>query len=280
MSHDDDYADYAVSEPGTRTRFAEGDTDDRYDGGPRRGGRVSPSRATVTVMGVVVLLVAAIAFANRSGNSTDDGENTADPGTRTQPTAPTGDSPVTTSTDGIPSGFPQTAKGAQSAAANYTVSLAGAGMFDDDERADIVRALYVPDVAEARLSALDKVYDEPDFLQRIGLEEDGSAPTGTTFVSRVNPVGTSVKAYGDDGTAKIAVWYSALFGLAGEDSENPVTEGWYTTTYELRWADSDWKVSDYTQKDGPVPVGRDQTASSAEDMAKAVEEFGGFTYAR
>jgi hypothetical protein len=278
MSHDDDYVDYATPEPGTRTRFAEGDTDARY-GGPRRGGRMSPSRAMATVVGVVVLLIAAIAFANRSGDSPDEGKTTADPDTNTQPTSPTGDSPVKNSTNRIPSGFPQSPEGAQSAAANYTVSLAGAGMFDDDERADLVRALYVPDVAENRLSALDEVYADPAFLQRIGLEEDGSAPTGTTFVSRINPVGTSVKAY-DDGTAKIAVWYSALFGLAGEDSENPVTESWYTTTYELRWADGDWKVSDYTQKDGPVPVGRDQTASSAEDMAKAVEEFGGFTYAR
>lgn len=278
MSHDDDYVDYATPEPGTRTRFAEGDNDARYDG-PRRGGRVSPSRAMVTVVGVVVLLIAAIAFANRSGNSPDDRENTSNPDATTQPTSPTGDSPVENPTNGIPTGFPQTAKGAQSAAANYTVSLAGAGMFDDDQRADLVRALYVPDVAETRLSALDEVYADPAFLQRIGLEEDGSAPTGTTFISRINPVGTSVKAYAD-GTAKIAVWYSALFGLAGEDSENPVTESWYTTTYELRWADGDWKVSDYTQKDGPVPVGRDQAASSAEDMAKAVEEFGGFTYAR
>ncbi|AKH83783.1 membrane protein [Streptomyces sp. CNQ-509] len=277
MSHDDDYVDYASPEPGTRTRFAEGDNDGRYD--TRRGGRVSPSRAMVTVVGVVVLLIAAIAFANRGGNTDDDPESTANPDTKAQPTAPTGDTPVKTPVNGIPTGFPHSAEGAQSAAANYTVPLAGAGMFDEDERADIVRALYVPGVAEARLSALDEVYDDPAFLQRIGLEEDGTAPTGTTFVSRINPVGASVKAYTDD-TAKIAVWYSALFGLAGEDSENPVTESWYTTTYELQWADGDWKVSDYTQKDGPVPVGRDQTASSAEDMAEAIEEFGGFTYAR
>lgn len=279
MSHDDDYVDYATPEPGTRTRFAEGDNDDRYDA-PRRGGRVSPSRAMVTVVSVVVLLISAIAFANRGGNTQDDDPDTAaNPDTNAQPTAPTGDTPATSSTNSIPTGFPQSTEGAQSAAANYTVALAGAGMFDDDERAGLVRALYAPDVAEARLSALDEVYADPAFLQRIGLEDDGSAPTGTTFVSRINPVGTSVKAYADD-TAKIAVWYSALFGLAGEDSENPVTESWYTTTYELQWTGGDWKVSDYTQKDGPVPVGRDQTASSAEDMAKAIEEFGGFTYAR
>lgn len=59
-----------------------------------------------------------------------------------------------------------------------------------------------------------------------------------------------------------------------------MSESWYTTTYQLKWINGDWKVTDFTQKDGPVPVGRDQKASTADDMTKAVEEYGGFTYAR
>jgi len=51
-------------------------------------------------------------------------------------------------------------------------------------------------------------------------------------------------------------------------------------TLQLRWANSDWKVESFSQKDGPTPVPGDSRASSADEMAKAVEEYGGFTYAR
>ncbi|MGO4754679.1 hypothetical protein AB4212_39785, partial [Streptomyces sp. 2MCAF27] len=107
----------------------------------------------------------------------------------------------------------------------------------------------------------------------------GNPPDGMTFVSRTNPVGTKVEKFEGD-TARIAVWQSLLFGIAGEGSTKPVSESWHTDTFELQWTEGDWKVTKYTQKDGPAPVGRDQAAASAEDMANAVEGFGGFTYAR
>lgn len=49
---------------------------------------------------------------------------------------------------------------------------------------------------------------------------------------------------------------------------------------KLEWAVGDWKVVTQSQKEGPAPVPGDDTASSADDMAKAVDEYGGFTYAR
>ncbi|TSB13580.1 hypothetical protein, partial [Streptomyces benahoarensis] len=187
--------------------------------------------------------------------------------------------PVDSKNGTIASGFAKTQQGAQSAAANYAVALAGVGMYAPASRQQIVKAVYAPPVAAARKSALDKIYADPNFLGRIGLKPDGSAPKGMTFVSRAIPVGTELESMKDD-TAKVAVWYSALFGLAGVESKNPVSESWYTNTFELKWTGGDWKVTDFTQKDGPAPVGRDQAAASAEDMSKAVEKFGGFTYAR
>lgn len=159
------------------------------------------------------------------------------------------------------------------------MALVSDGMFDKERRREISDAVYAPDVAAARKDDLDKVYSQESFLTSIGLNPDGKAPEGLTFISRANPVGTKIEKYLGD-TATVAVWYSALFGLAGEGSKNPVSESWYTTTYELKWTDGDWKVTDFAQKDGPVPVGRDQAASSAEEMADAVQGFGGFTYAR
>ncbi|MGW5735298.1 MULTISPECIES: hypothetical protein [Streptomyces] len=261
----------------TRTRLPEGEGggQDVYGGG-RRSGR-SSSRSLVTVVGVVVLLIAAIAFANRGGDSSGEGDDAGKkPGAN--PTAASGTKPVDGKTSGIPSGYAKTAQGAQSAAANYAVALGSADMFKADLRHRIVNTVYTPAAAD-RQASLDKVYSGKGFLAGIGLNPDGSAPKGTSFVSRIIPVGTTAKQVSGN-SATVEIWYSSLFGLAGENTKNPVSESWFTNTYELRWIGGDWKVADFKQKDGPVPVGRDQRASTADDMAKAVEEYGGFTYAR
>ncbi|RPK61499.1 hypothetical protein EES43_15310 [Streptomyces sp. ADI96-02] len=260
----------------TRTRLPDGDASHPHTRRPARN-----SRSLVTITGVVVLLIAAIAFANRGGSSNE--ETTAGaktPGTTgSAPTTPTGTKPVEGKNGTIASGFAHDEQGAQSAAANYSVVLVSDGMFDSERRRQIAQAVYAPDVATTRMDDLDKVYSDESFLSSIGLKADGAAPDGLTFISRANPIGTKVEKFQGD-TASVAVWYSALFGLAGEGSKNPVSESWYTTTYELKWIDGDWKVTDFAQKDGPVPVGRDQAASSAEEMVDAVTGFGGFTYAR
>jgi hypothetical protein len=259
MSLGDDYGDGQ-----TRTRMPV-----RCELPPRRGrGGGRSSRGLVTGVGVIVLLIAAIAFANRDGEDAPP----ADKSSAAAPTAPTGERPVS-------SGFAHDEQGAQSAAANYAVALGSAEMFDKARRDAIVNTVYDRAVAAERQAGLDRAYGNAEFLANIGLDADGSAPDGQTFVSRIIPVGTKVTEYGAD-KATVEVWYTSLFGLSGEKSTNPVTESWYTTTYELSWTDGDWKVTDFQQKDGPVPVGRDQRASTSEDMTKAVSEYGGFTYAR
>ncbi|MGW2259990.1 hypothetical protein ACWCXE_19550 [Streptomyces sp. NPDC001780] len=260
----------------TRTRLPDRTGDGH--GTPRRPAR--SSRSLITVVGVVVLLIAAIAFANRGGGggASDDPKDPASrPGSDS--TAATGVKPVTGKNGPVPSGFARDEQGAASAATNYAVALGSVEMYERQGRHSIVNAVYTPEVAAARQDDLDKVYSSEKFLTSIGLQADGTAPTGTTFVSRTNPVGSKVEKFSTD-SASVAVWYSALFGLAGEGSTNPVTESWYTNTFELKWVDGNWKVTGFTQQDGPTPVGRDQAASSAEEMADAVEQFGGFTYAR
>ncbi|MFF5767971.1 hypothetical protein ACFY8F_36355 [Streptomyces tanashiensis] len=261
----------------TRTRLPEGNSGDVY-GGARRP--VRSSRSLITVVGVVVLLIAAIAFANRGGTEPADaaGPRSGTPG-RTAPTSATGVRPVTGKNGTIPTGYAHDDQGAQSAATNYAVALGSVEMFVTATRNEIVTTVYAPDVAGSRQGELDRAYSDKDLLTSIGLRQDGTAPQGMTFISRVIPVGSKVESYNDN-SATVAVWYSSLFGIAGEASKNPVSEAWYTDTFELRWVGGDWKVTKSTQKDGPVPVGRDQRASSAQDMEKAVGEFGGFTYAR
>lgn len=280
MSYGDDYDDVrsrrlpVQGRAGTRTRLPEEEE-------PARRPAASPRRSLVTVVSVIVLLLAAIVIANRTGG--DGGGGSDEPGggggEAGEATAPSGERPVDTEPGAIPGGFAQTERGAQSAAANYAVLLEGEGMFDAEQRRAIVETVYAPDVAAGRADDLDAAYTDPGFLDSVGLEADGQPPPGMDFVSRVLPVGTSVEEFGD-GTARVAVWYSALFGVAGLESVNPVTESWYTATYELVWSGGDWRVTGSEQVEGPVPVARDQRASSAEEMSEAVERFGGFTYAR
>ncbi|MET7702829.1 hypothetical protein [Streptomyces sp. NPDC005485] len=259
----------------TRTRLPDRGGDPY--GGARRGR--SSSRSLVTVVGVVVLLIAAIAFANRGGDDDSSSGSDSTNKTKTSATAPSGERPVDSKVAGIPSGFAHSEQGAGSAAANYGVALGSTGMFATDQRHALVNAVYAPEVAAARQSDLDKAYSSEGFLTNIGLNKDGSAPNGQTFVSRIIPVGTKVTSFSATNST-VELWYTSLFGLSGEGSTNPVSESWFTTTYQLKWINGDWKVADFTQKDGPVPVGRDQKASTADDMTKAVEEYGGFTYAR
>ncbi|WOX23494.1 hypothetical protein [Streptomyces solicathayae] len=252
----------------TRTRLPEGATGDPY-GGRRPAAR--GSRSLITVVGVVVLLIAAIAFANRgNGGDADTGTDGAkNPGV--SPTAATGVVPVG-------KGWAKDEQGAQSAASNYAVLLGSDGMFNDERRHDIVRSIADPSTLEALQSGFDADYSQA-FRTQIGLNADGSAPDGSTFVNRTVPAGAKVKRFAGD-TAEVDVWCVGLFGLTGEGSTKPVTSGWFTVSFKLQWNNSDWKVLSTSQKTGPTPVTGDNPVSGSEEISDAVKEFGGFTYAR
>ncbi|WP_435228962.1 hypothetical protein [Streptomyces sp. Tue6028] len=258
----------------TRTRLPDR-TGDVY-GGARRG-RGSSSRSLVTVVGVVVLLIAAIAFANRGGDDSSSGNGDGDKA-RTSPTAASGDRPVDTQTSGIPSGYAHNAQGAQSAAANYAVALGSTGMFKTDSRHGIVNTIYTSAASAQLQGPMDQAYSA-DFLSRMGLDAKGNPPAGSTFVSRTVPVGTTVQQYSDTG-AKVSVWYMGLIGMSGQTSTDPVSSTWKTWTFELKWDNGDWKIVTDSQKDGPAPVPGDDKAATSDEITKAVEEYGGFTYAR
>lgn len=286
MSHDDGYGnDSGRTGDGystlggtrqTRTRLPDGEGGDGY--GPRRPAR--SSRSLVTVVGVIVLLLAAIAFANMGGGDGDKGGAPGSNGTKAgaEPTAATGTKPVTGKNGEIPSGFAHDEQGAQSAASNFAVALGSVGMFTKDSRHTIVDSIYTPAAANQLKSPQDAAYS-PGFLQKLGLDADGNAPQGSTFVSRTIPVGTKLESFGGD-TAKVSVWYTGLIGMSGPGSTDPVSTSWKTWTVELAWTDEGWKAVSDTQKDGPAPVPGDVAASSSDEISKAVEEYGGFTYAR
>ncbi|WP_322984291.1 hypothetical protein [Streptomyces sp. S584] len=257
----------------TRTRLPGGD-DDGYG---RRSAR--SSRSLIMVVGVVVLLIAAIAFANQGGGRGSDGGNEKKPDAAgAGPTAATGTKPVQGKNGTIASGFAHDEQGAQSAAANYAVALGSADMFEKAKRDGILDAVIAPASIGKFRTTLDKAYST-DFFRNVGLNDDGTPPAGFAFISRTTPIGTKATKSSVD-SATVEVWCSGLIGLAGEGSTKPVTDGWFTITMELQWVDGDWKAITHSQKDGPAPVGGDNRASSADEIAGAVNGFGGFTYAR
>lgn len=264
----------------TRTRLPDGQGGDGY--GPRRPAR--NSRSLFTVLGVVVLLLAAIAFANMGGGGGDDGGGgNGTPGSGgkkagSAPTAATGTKPVAGKNGSIPSGFAHDEQGAQSAASNFAVALGSADMFNSASRQAIVRATHDPAIVEGLVSDLDTAYS-PGFLKNVGLNDDGSTPGGLTFVSRTVPVGTKTVEHSGD-TATVEVWCTGLVGMAGQGSTKPVTETWFTISEKLKWIGNDWKIESSSQTEGPTPVSGDNRASTADEIAGAVKGYGGFTYAR
>ncbi|QHC26089.1 hypothetical protein [Streptomyces sp. GS7] len=264
----------------TRTRLPDGEGDP-YSAARRSRSGLS-SRNLVTIVGVVVLLIAAIAFANRGGSGNSEtaagsGDSAKGPAAA-QPTAPTGTKPVTGKNGGIASGFAKTQQGAESAAANYAVALVSANILKPKERQAIVQQVFVPAKVDEMQTKLNAAYSV-DFLKKLGLDANGNAAQGMTYVSRTVPVGTKlVKLSGD--TANLEVWCTGLFGTAGAQSTNPVTSSWFTMRLQLQWANGDWKVDGFSQQDGPAPVNGDVKTSGADQIAKAVQQYGGFTYAR
>ncbi|GAA2706751.1 MULTISPECIES: hypothetical protein [Streptomyces] len=266
----------------TRTRLPDGEVDPYAParrGGIRggRGGRPA-GRSLVTVVGVIVLLIAAIAFANRGGGDSDGSDGASHKGASSEPTHPTGVKPVEGGAGGIASGFAHSEQGAQSAAANFAVALVSADILKPARRHEIVPQIFVTDKVGELQNKLDNAYSK-DFLAKLGLNENGDAAKGLTYVSRTAPIGTKTTQYSDS-AATVEVWCTGVFGTAGTSSTNPVANDWFTMTITLRWVDNDWKAEGFSQKDGPAPVNSDRRASTADEIAKAVEQYGGFTYAR
>ncbi|MGF1427809.1 hypothetical protein [Kitasatospora sp. LaBMicrA B282] len=262
-------------QPHTRTRLPVGEQPSPYPAGrqPR------PLLKLLTVLVVVALLVIAISIANRNKPTPGSSHGAAPPPPgSSSATAPTGTQPVSTTSNGIATGYPDTEQGAQSAAANYAVALGGTDMFRADGRRTVLATIADPAVADALRTRLDQAMT-PDVLAAYGLNAQGQPPAGLSFVSRAVPIGTHTDGYSAD-TTKAEVWCVGLGGLAGTSSTKPVTENWYTLTLNLHWTGGDWKLTDFTRQNGPAPIPADQQAAGADEITGAVQQFGGFRYAR
>jgi hypothetical protein len=197
------------------------------------GGRGPGSRrhrGLIIAVGVVVLLIAVIALANRSSQS----KNAAD--------------------DLLAPEISHSREGAQSAAAKMASALGSETMFNPDDRHGLLQIIAEPDRRNQVIQDYDAEYTAA-FNKTIGLDSQGRPPAGATFVSRTMPAGTTVRSYAGS-TADVSVWCSTLFGLTGETAAKkiPLTTGWLTMTMTLRWTEDGWKLADFQQTDGPKPT--------------------------
>jgi hypothetical protein len=264
-------------EPVTRTRLPRPTASPE---GPEQ--RRNPILSAIGVVVVVAVVIGSLLFAaNRSDQGDDDPKATDNTG-QSSPTS-SADPPLSAAQlpervdAGVPVGYPQTSAGAQSAAANFVVAYGSGRMFQAAPRTAIIGAITDPAVRDVLLARADQVFRAQ--TSTFGLQADGTAPKGLTFVCRAVPMGTKSSAHTAI-SATVEVWSVGIVGLVGSSSIKPVVEAWNTTTMRLNWVNGDWKMVEFSQKEGPTPVSGLQVPSGAADIAKADGEFGELRHAR
>ena len=180
----------------TRTRLPGTDTD--VYGGARRP--VRNSRSLITVVGVVVLLIAAIAFANQGGGGDEDRAGETPKGPESAPTAATGVKPVQGKVGGIPTGYGRNEQGAQSAAANYAVALGSDGMFKTGQPTGHRQTTVYSPAAAGKLPGRlrTQTYSPPVPRQDRPRRPTAPRPTGSPSSPAPYPSGTKVENYATD----------------------------------------------------------------------------------
>jgi hypothetical protein len=292
--------DAAQDTPSVRTRV-------KLPPDPYRGENPRPprGRGMIIFFGVLLLVLGIIAFVNRSGHGSapapvatkPPGAPAASAGSTQNPgdsgstqgqgsvgvpapaTVPYQDGVPQTDAEQIPTGYPDTLAGAESAAANYVVAYNSATMLQPSVRHEFVAITADPAIVAARQIDLDNTFDAT--ARNLGLSADGLAPAGSTLVEQASPLGVTVVSHDPPAkTATVAVWIVTVGGLAGAQSTVPVTSAWWTVTVNLHYTDGDWKWQSFTQTDGPTPISGQQTPSTTQQWQDSVNRLGGLRYVR
>lgn len=150
--------------------------------------------------------------------------------------------------NGVPVGYPHTASGALSAAANYTAAFGSPAVLTASGREGLARAV---EPAGAASDVRKQLAEAPSSDLLAGLARDRAA--GRPMVLQAVPV--SVKPVGpySPNVTKAAV-YAATYAAG---SENTATVGHGTAFVSLIWWRGDWKLQSIINRPetGPVPAG-------------------------
>ena len=260
----------------TRTRLPGGADTDIY-GGARRP--VRNSRSLITVVGIVVLLIAAIAFANQSGDEGSPDETAK--GAESAPTAATGVKPVKGKAGAIPTGYARDEQGAQSAAANYAVALGSDGMFRSATRREIVETVADAGAPDKLQAGFEPAYspdfprpDRPRARRQRARRARRSSPAPFPSGAKVKSLHRTTRPTSTSGA-------SGMFGLTGEKSTRPVTK---RLVHAERQAEVE-RIRLEGRRDRPEGRARRRSPGTTAVLRPTrsptpSKEFGGFTYAR
>lgn len=271
-----------IEQPQTVIRLPKNPYDGEFKAPRARRGRGVLALAALVV---VVAVVIAISSSKHDTGNTGQGASTGVGGGVPPATATVGSSASTGSSSpafptgsasGALVGYPDTKDGAVAAAANFVAAYGSDAMMTADSRHKLVKAIADPAIEPTLQQKLDQAFALA--AQGFGLDKNGDAPTGQTFVSRAVPFGTTVTDYSTT-KATVAVWINMIAGTAGQGSTHPVSETWATVTLNLTWVDGDWKWSSFNQAEGPTPVPAGQQVSSSSDLQQAVKQFARLRYA-
>ncbi|WP_194906836.1 hypothetical protein [Catenulispora rubra] len=278
--------------PGRAPRIEQPQTVIRLPKDPYEGEFKAPrgrrGRGVLALAAIVVVVAAVIAInsSKHNNSSTSQGASTGVGGGVPAATATVGESasagastpafPTQSGANNVLTGYTETQNGAVSAAANFVSAYGSEAMMTAGSRHQLVHQIADPAIEGNLQQQLDKAFTLA--AQGFGLDKNGNAPTGQTFVSRAVPFGTSVTNYSAT-KATVAVWINMIAGTAGQGSTHPVSETWSTVTLNLSWVNGDWKWSSFTQADGPTPVPAGQQVSSSSDLQQAVKQFARLRYA-
>ena len=172
---------------------------------------------------------------------------------------------------GVPVGYPRTAEGAQEAALRYVAVLGGPRMLDPARR-DTALAAVSPD-GQPLPEVAARWATRPNVERVTGAQE--ALRSGAPLVAAAAPVLSRVMAY-DGGTARVAVWTTAVLGT---ERLGTLDQSWSTEIVTLQWT-GDWKLAAYESRPGPVPALRQAVTPLADALTATAGMTGTFDVAR
>lgn len=137
---------------------------------------------------------------------------------------------------GVPLGYAHSKQGAVAAAVNFAGVLTSQRLVDRDGYLKAVREITAPEAADAQLKKAGEYLDTLENSRHL----IAKAQFGFAVSIRYMPAGYQLVSYEND-KATVKVWGSTVLGL--EQEPLPV-EAWGTTTFQLRWTGSDWRMVD------------------------------------
>lgn len=151
---------------------------------------------------------------------------------------------------GVPVGYPQSDRGAATAAVNWVASFPTVVRMGplrlDDTMSQLLSQERSASGTEEIVTDYFELFDQlgPDFIERVWIESP--LQVDTTQSTRL--------------TAEVSVWAMLV---TGDLVDGPIEVLWRTHQVSLVWERDDWRIDDVSISEGPTPVATNMALPSA-----------------